>query len=57
MFRSVVLQVENREDLIKARELNLVLAASGQDFEMIAILPPFYSEAVQKSDFQGGGQP
>lgn len=49
MFRSVVLQVENREDLIKARELNIVLANSGQDFEMITILTPFFSEAVQRS--------
>jgi len=55
MFRSFVFQVQNRKDLLKARELNLVLSAVGQEFEMIAILPPFYSEALQKSDYAGDG--
>lgn len=55
MFRSVVLQVESRGDLLKAKELNLVLAANGQDFEMIAIMPTFSSELMEKTH-DGGGQ-
>ena len=49
-FRSLIFKVESREELLKLRELNLELAASGQDFEMIAVLPPTSSEANEKSD-------
>jgi hypothetical protein len=55
VFRSVVLQVENREDLFKAEELNQKLVASGQDFEMIAIITAFYSEAVEERDNEKKG--
>ena len=43
------------QDLLKARELNLVLAASRKDFEMIAILPTLNADLIEESNWGVGG--
>jgi hypothetical protein len=53
IFRSVVLLIESIDHLHQAKKLNLLLAESRQDFEMIGILPPASSLLPSKKN--GGG--
>lgn len=55
IFRSVILLVEDAKDLLKAKELNRLLAASEKDFEMIAVVPPFSRDSVERFAPRGVG--
>ena len=54
IFRSVVLLIESIDHLHQAKKLNLLLAESRQDFEMIGILPPASSLLPSKKNGGGG---